>query len=397
MRALLILTALALAACTTAPKDPCQPISGIAKSADTRKTTGRWIVWSKLPAAQTRTGAFQIESATLEAQGGRKIEGLNAFVYDKKPMVALTNSGWVVQPEYVHHILAEQLYRITPVNCPEPGPNPNPEPNPNPQPNPEPAKSWGVTRVHAPEAMAKVDTSQVKVCVIDTGIDQQHPQNGEVIGSIGYAGAVQDRQGHGTHVAGTIAGRGGVGVSRARLLVCKGLSDSGSGSSQSLAQCLAWCGQQGAHIVSNSWGSPQSDPMINNAINLLTQKGIYVFVAAGNDSGPVNWPAKLAGSNPLVYAVAASDQSDRITGFSSRGPEIRFISPGARITSSWPAGVRCPSGEGSGTCDLDGTSMSTPHVAAICAFGIAKGIKPCVKMSGSVGGFPMADALESAR
>jgi subtilisin family serine protease len=359
------------------------------------------VVWNKKQFLKPE-GLVTMKRSTIYAlakifgeENMKPLDLINGFtVKNAKAPLTISSDEWEVTEEVTYHTF-ETLYRITPVEsqptptCPQcpvcPGPNPNPTPQPTPV---ETAKSWGITRVRALEAKRLVDTSNVKVCVIDTGIDLNHPNNGQIIGSIGYAGAVQDKQGHGTHVAGTIAGTGGVGVSRAKLLVCKGLSDSGSGSSSQLAQCLTWCGSQGAQIVSNSWGSTQSDPLINQAIQSLTQKGIYVFVANGNDGGPVNWPAKLAGSNPLIYAIAASDQADRITSFSSRGPETRFISPGAGIVSNWPGG---------GTRSLDGTSMATPHAAAICAFGVAKGIKPCIKTSGTVGGYPMADAMATVQ
>lgn len=397
MRVLCLAAALLLSACVSAPKGPIEELKA--------KGLKRYVVWNKKqfikPAGQVTMSATTIlnMAKAMKATDVQALDKINGFTITapEKAALTLTSGEWQVQEEIEYHTM-QTLYKIEaaqcPVNpsptCPAPTPCPNPEnPNPNPNPTPiEPAKSWGITRVRANEAKQLVDTSKVKVCVIDTGIDLSHPNRGNVVASIGYAGAVQDRQGHGTHTAGTVAGLGGVGVSRAQLQICKGLSDSGSGSSAQLAQCLVWCGQQGAHIVSNSWGSSQSDALINQAIAGLTAKGIYVFVANGNDSGPVNWPARLAGSNPLVYAVAASDSSDRITGFSSRGPETRYISPGAAIVSNWPGG---------GVRTLDGTSMATPHAAAICAFGVAKGIKPCIKTSGVVGGYPFADALSTVQ
>lgn len=355
--------------------------------------------FSKKPGAKMKISAKAVVFEAMAAKNVKEMEGINGFTFeadqDPPKIKALESSGWVIQEEVRHTILPFSCSRCETIPCPSPAPNPGPNPNPSPEPTPTPNptpieadRSWGRARVHAKEAQALVDTSQVKVCVVDTGIDMQHPNKGNVIGTQSFAGQVQDRAGHGTHTAGTIGGNGGVGVSRAKLLVCKGLGDDGSGSSSSLAQCLSWCGSQGAQVVSNSWGSTQSDQLINQSIQALTQKGIYVFVAAGNDSGPVNWPAKLSGSNPLVYAIAASDQSDRITSFSSRGPEIKYISPGENIVSNWPGG---------GTRSLAGTSMATPHAAAICAFGVARGRKPCISTNGTISGYPFADALASAK
>jgi subtilisin family serine protease len=369
--------------------------SEILKAQPTVPGPKRYVIYNKnsfMRGPQARSMNVQ-SFKSMGARNVKQLEYINAASFeaddsnvDQIKAMAIMGDEWVVQEEIEHHILPFSCSRCETIPCPG---SPTPQPDPVPTPNPiEADKSWGRARVHARDALALVDTSKVKVCVIDTGIDEKHPNKGNVIGSASFAGLVQDGQGHGTHTAGTAAGGGGVGVSRAQLLICKGLSDSGSGTSSGLAQCLTWCGQQGAQVVSNSWGSPSPDGMINNAVSLLTQKGIYVFFAAGNDSGPVNWPAKLAGSNNLVYAVAASTQQDQIASYSSRGAEIRYISPGSGIISNWPGG---------GTRSLDGTSMATPHAAGICAFGIAKGIKPCIKTAGAVAGYPFADALATTQ
>lgn len=382
--ALMILLGAALVAMRLAKKE-----ANLIKVDRSRTETGRWIVYdSKNLFAKPGQKAFAV-------QGAEQIEGLNAYAIesfnspDEKMFQTFDRlpPGWKVQKEYVHHIFPFSCSRCESIECPGTAPTPSPTPTPTPV---EDDKSWGRARVHAKEAMKLVDTSKVKICVVDTGLDLNHANRGNIVGTKDFTGkgTAQDGNGHGTHVAGTVAGKGGVGVSSGSLYVCKGLDDRGSGSTSSLAQCLNWCGTTGAQIVSNSWGSPQSDPLINQTINQLTAKGIYVFVAAGNDSGPVNWPAKLAGQNQLVYAIAASTKNDQIASFSSRGPEIRFISPGDEIISNWPGG---------GTKSLSGTSMATPHAASICAFGIAKGIKPCIKTTGTVGGYPFADSLETAK
>ena len=373
--AIALLMAAAIAAMVLAKKE-----ENLIKVDRSKTETGRWIVYSK-------SGLIQKPGVrAFSVPGGKTLEGLNAAVFDKEP-VGIKSSDVVIQKEYVHHIFPFSCSRCESIECPGTAPTPSPTPTPTPV---EDDKSWGRARVHAKEAMKLVDTSKVKICVVDTGLDLNHANRGNIVGTKDFTGngTVQDGQGHGTHVAGTVAGKGGVGVSAGSLLICKGLDNRGAGTTSALAQCLSWCAANGAQIVSNSWGSPQSDSLINQTINQLTAKGIYVFVAAGNDSGPVNWPAKLSGSNPGVYAVAASDSQDRIASFSSRGPEIKVISPGVDISSNWPGG---------GLNKISGTSMATPHVAAICAFGVAKGIKPCIKTTGTVGGYPFADALETAK
>lgn len=365
----------------------------------------RYVMWNakefeRKPGAQVFTQSLNLALSQVGAKNIVAMPLINGVTFEgdideQKIKAVAAPAGWQIQEEQEHHVLAFSCSRCESIACPsDPQPIPKcpspPGAGPCPvDPNPvESSKSWGRARVRAPEALAVpgVDTSQVKVCVIDTGIDMNHPNKGNVIGSIGFAGAVQDGAGHGTHTAGTIAGTGGIGISRAKLLICKGLSDSGSGSSSGLAQCLTWCGQQGAQIVSNSWGGGGPDQMINQAIAGLTARGIAVVVSNGNDGrGTLSWPAQLAINNPLVFGSAASDQRDQRASFSTYGPGTKFISPGVDIVSNRPGG---------GTQTMSGTSMSAPHLSGIMAFCIARGLLPsCVKSSGVVGGYPFADAL----
>ena len=324
---------------------------------------------------------------------------------------------WTCQEEQDHYAI-QQPYVITPYTCPT---SPNPVPtcpvcptcptNPGQPTNPgnptpvESPRSWGIERTKAHLAKGILDTSKVVVGIIDTGIDLQHPGNGRVLASIGYAGAVQDRAGHGSHVAGTIAGKRGtgLGVSEAGLAICKGLSDSGSGSSSQLANCLVWMlNAKGADgqplnikIVSNSWGSTASDQLINQAIAQLTQRGVAVVVANGNDGrGTLNWPAQLAISNPLVFGVAASDSQNRKADFSTYGSGTKYIAPGVDIVSNAPGG---------GTQSMSGTSMATPHVAGAMAYCVAAGLPPnCLKttnigLPANVQGAGLIDVLATAQ
>ncbi|MDA8131461.1 MAG: S8 family serine peptidase, partial [Elusimicrobia bacterium] len=85
-----------------------------------------------------------------------------------------------------------------------------------------------------------------------------------------------------------------------------------------------------------------------------------VVCAAGNDSGPVNYPAKY----PEAIAVSASDSSDKLAYFSSKGPEIAVIAPGVNVYS-----VK----KGGGYTSMSGTSMASPHVAGLAALAIGAG------------------------
>lgn len=369
--------------------------------ADRSKTeTGRYICWNKKnfekkPGQQISTMAVSLMTA-LDAEEIKPLEGINGYSFKTQGEVEArfraldTSDEWVIQKEYVHHAFfgaspvqtkcyqsAGPLVEVAcPTPAPEPTPNPSPTPSPAPNPNPvEQDRSWGRTRVHAKEAQALVDTSKVTVGIVDTGLDTSHVCVGKVIATKSFTGepVSPDVGQHGTHVAGTVAGKCGVGISQAGIVFGKGLMNNGSGSSGQLASAVQWVCSQNIQVASFSWGSPQQDPLINQAISFCTQKGIAVAIANGNDSrGQLNWPAALSQSNPLVFGIAASDQNDRKANFSSYGPGTKFIAPGVDIVSNKPGG---------GFQAMSGTSMATPTVAGALTFcaALKKPFQSCLR------------------
>jgi len=97
-------------------------------------------------------------------------------------------------------------------------------------------------------------------------------------------------------------------------------------------------------------------------VDKAKESGITVVCAAGNDSGPVNYPAKY----DSVIAVSALGTDDKIAYFSSRGPEIDFIAPGVSVYSTY---------KGGGYKTMSGTSMASPHVAGLAALAVSAGAK----------------------
>jgi subtilisin family serine protease len=228
---------------------------------------------------------------------------------------------------------------------------------------------WGIARVNAPNAWAVTQGEGVKVAVIDTGIDCNHPDlKANCAG--GYNAfdsgkSTMDDNEHGTHVAGTIAGildgKGVVGVApKARLYAVKVLDKDGSGGLTSIIKGLIWAGNNHMDVANMSLGAPMGTIFMRAAVKYAEMKGVVVVAAAGNDGKAVNYP----GAYPEVIAVAALTPTDGIADFSSRGRQVQFIAPGEDVKSSIPGGQYA---------FFDGTSMATPHVSGLAALAVARG------------------------
>lgn len=228
---------------------------------------------------------------------------------------------------------------------------------------------WGLAFANIPEHHKRTKGHGVRVAVLDTGIDDEHPDLADGIDAArDFTRSIvahRDRNSHGTHVAGTIGARAnGIGVigvaPECRLLIAKVLGDSGGGDGAGVAAGVDWACEQGADIISMSLGSPQQDRRIALAIERATLAGKFVITAAGNDgqANSVNYPAKLA----YTLAVAAFMKDGKLARFSSRGPEVDVAAPGQDILSTLPQrryGL------------MSGTSMATPFVSGVVALMLA--------------------------
>ncbi|MDZ4820124.1 MAG: S8 family peptidase [Planctomycetota bacterium] len=228
---------------------------------------------------------------------------------------------------------------------------------------------WGLAAYAIPQHWRNTAGQGVRVAVLDTGIQLDHPDLADAIESSrdftsNRNGAI-DRNGHGTHAAGIIAarqnGRGVVGVAPlCRLLIGKVLDDSGQGSSEAVAAGIDWACKQGVDIINLSLGSDQPDSTLLAAIRRAIAEGRWVIAAAGNDGGAnagasrVNYPARWS----ETIAVAAVDRNGRLSQFSSQGPEVDIAAPGQDVLSTFI---------NSGYAKLSGTSMAAPFVAGVAA------------------------------
>ncbi|MBI4320050.1 MAG: S8 family serine peptidase [Chloroflexi bacterium] len=238
--------------------------------------------------------------------------------------------------------------------------------------------SWGVLRIGA--GIVHSDGNKgtgVKVAIIDSGVDYRHPDL-----DANYAGGYDfvngdndpmDDNGHGTHVAGTIAaeanGSGVVGAApEARIYALKVLAADGGGSYSNVIAALQWAVDNGIQVTNNSYGS-SGDPgtLTKAAFDNAYAAGVLHIAAAGNSGNPpgrgdnVIYPARYMS----VVAVAATDSNNNRANFSSTGPDVEIAAPGVGIKSTVPNG---------GYAVYSGTSMASPHVAGTAALVIKSGI-----------------------
>lgn len=210
--------------------------------------------------------------------------------------------------------------------------------------------------------------------VIDTGVDLIHPDLNvsaalsKTMFRVGDAATREDRDGHGTHVAGIIAAIdnaiGTVGVAPGAMVVgVKTLSVGGRGNLRKLIRACDYTAGIAAEgdVANMSFGirlrTDRRKRLLRNAVQRLGNRGIYVAIAAGNDSVDAanQYPASFNGTN--IYTVSAMTAfTDVWAAFSNFGDDVDFCAPGVDILSLAPGG---------GTARMSGTSMAAPHVAGI--------------------------------
>ncbi|GEM_PF-1771568 len=262
---------------------------------------------------------------------------------------------------------------------------------------------WGIRHTNAHQVQSSSNPRTIIVAVIDTGVDYNHPdlrdnmwvneaerdgatgvdddRNGVVDDVYGASfangqtsGNPLDDQGHGTHCAGTVAGvannTGVIGMAQTRIMALKFLGRDGSGSTADAIKCIDYARRQGAHILSNSWGSAgRVSAALNQAIEKARAADILFVAAAGNDNRNndqvPNSPSNAENEN--VLAVGSININDGRSKFSNHG--LRSVDIGAPggtasgvqtddILSTYPNGKYAY---------LAGTSMATPHVSGAAA------------------------------
>ncbi len=251
---------------------------------------------------------------------------------------------------------------------------------------------WGLDRVGAPTAWAAgVTGAGITVAVVDTGVDTLHTDldaslwtnPGEIAGNgidddnngfiddsrgwdfVSNDNDPMDLNGHGTHVAGTIAaennGSGQTGVAYgARIMPVRVLDAAGSGTYAAIANGVRYATANGARVINLSLGGGTGSPDLQAAIQDAAARGVVVVMAAGNDgAATVGYPAAYAAS--VGMAVGAVDLNGTMASFSNRAgstPLDYVTAPGVNIYSTLLANT---------FGYLSGTSMATPHLAGLAA------------------------------
>jgi serine protease len=247
-------------------------------------------------------------------------------------------------------------------------------------------EQWHMQRIGAPRAWDFASGRGVTVAVVDTGIacETHGPFNkGSDLAStecvdgwnfVNDSAHANDDQGHGTHVAGTIAQStnnaiGTVGVAfHARLMPVKVLNEGGWGSTAGVANGIRWAADHGAQVINLSLGGPRNAKVLENAVKYALSRGTVVVAAAGNTGGRVQYPGATDG----VIGVSATDDGDKIAKFSSRGDAVDLAAPGVNVVQQ----TIC--NKGRDKCErypaYNGTSMAAPHVAGAAALVMSLGV-----------------------
>jgi subtilisin family serine protease len=291
------------------------------------------------------------------------------------------------------------------------------------------AELWGLQAaadadIDAPEAWdAQTGAAQVLVAIIDTGVDYRHEDlraniwsnpgesgggretNGRDDDGNGFVDDVHgwdfagddndpmDDNGHGSHVAGTIAAAGDnrtgvVGVNwRASIMGCKFLDANGSGSAADAIEAILYAAGRGARVLNNSWGGGGFSQALRDAIEFARQQNAVFVAAAGNESRDndafPSYPASYEVAN--VLSIAASDRADALASFSNRGKStVDLAAPGVEVLSTTP---------GNRYQAFSGTSMATPHASGVAALLVAQAPQSTyqeilIRMAGSVDPLP---------
>ncbi|MEV6976033.1 S8 family serine peptidase [Kitasatospora sp. NPDC093806] len=236
--------------------------------------------------------------------------------------------------------------------------------------------SWGLDRIDQrrfpyDDRYTYPDTAGAGVTayIVDTGV-RITSEEFDGRASYGYDAidgdnVAEDGHGHGTHVAGTVAGSSFGVAKAAKIVAVRVLNDDGEGTTEQVVAGIDWVTKHAVRpaVVNMSLGS-EPDPVMDAAVAGSIAAGLTYTVAAGNQSIDASGhsPARVPGA----ITVGATDRVDAQAGFSNYGPLVDLYAPGVDITSAWYVADYLGLG-----VDMSGTSMAAPHVAGAVALYLA--------------------------
>ena len=259
--------------------------------------------------------------------------------------------------------------------------------------DPRYGEQWNFQVVKAEEAWEITKGKGVTVAVIDTGVAYADSRKGKIARDfketkfakghdfVNKDDIPYDDQGHGTHVAGTIAestdnNEGVAGLAfESTVMPIKVLSAQGGGTSADIGEGIRWAADHGAKVINMSLGGPYPDKLMGSACEYAYKKGVTIVCAAGNSGREgVGYPAGF----PECIAVSAIGPTKQLSFYSSWGKQVAIAAPGGDSQVGGPAeGKILQNTVLQGKDDyysFQGTSMASPHVAAIAALVESKGI-----------------------
>ncbi|MEU6705929.1 S8 family peptidase [Streptomyces wuyuanensis] len=234
--------------------------------------------------------------------------------------------------------------------------------------------SWGLDRVDQADTAGDSKYTYpdgagegVTAYVIDTGVRVTHKDfEGRAthgFDAIDNDETADDGNGHGTHVAGTIAGASHGVAKKAKIVAVRVLDDSGSGTTEQVVAGIDWVtkNHQGPSVANMSLGGG-ADPALDEAVQKAVAAGVTFGVAAGNESSDAGQGSPSRVKEAIT--VASSTKDDKQSDFSNFGSVVDIYAPGSDITSAW-------NDSDEGTKTISGTSMATPHVVGAAAVYLA--------------------------
>ncbi|MEK4523925.1 MULTISPECIES: S8 family peptidase [Paenibacillus] len=235
---------------------------------------------------------------------------------------------------------------------------------------------WGVKQIRAPKVWSVSTGHRIKIGVIDTGADYHHPDLryslARGINLLNRSLLPHDDNGHGTHIAGTIAAAnstaGMIGVApRSLIYPVKAFDHNGSAYVSDIVLGIDWCVRNKVDIINMSFGMKTRSKALLDVVNRAYHAGIVIVASSGNDGKrrSIDYPARY----PQTISVGATDKNRRIASFSNRGAYVDVYAPGDKIVSSWVQGKHH---------EMSGTSMATSHVSGAIALLLSKhpGLSP---------------------